>query len=155
MKKSKSGRHPFVRFLFLVYAAALLWLLFGRTSAWTEGLSYKETLRQNTNLSPLLTIQNYWYVIRHSSVASLVRHCSINLVGNILLFIPPGYWLVRIWPRFRNLFLFLISCAGLILLIETLQLFTLLGRFDVDDIILNLAGMLIGYLFCLLRHRKK
>lgn len=155
MKNSKATRHPFIRFLFLVYAIAMLWLLFGRPRTWTDGLTYKQMLQQNMNLVPLLTIHNYWYVVQHSCDPVLLRHCVINLAGNVLLFIPVGYWLVRLWPRFRNFLLFLATCAGLILLVETVQLFTLLGSFDVDDVILNLIGMTIGYLFCLLRHKKK
>lgn len=154
MKKRKSSRHPFTRFLFLVYAIAMLWLLFGRPRGWVDGLTYKQMLQQNVNLEPLLTIKNYWYVVCNSSDQSLVRHCIINLAGNVLMFIPIGNWLVRLWPRFQNFFLFLATCAGLILLVETVQLFTLLGSFDVDDVILNLIGMTIGYLFCLLCHKK-
>ena len=155
MAKKKPTRQPLVRFLFLAYALVLLWLLFGRPQGWVEGLSYKQMLQQNMNLVPLLTIKNYWYVVRNSSDTDLLRHCIINLAGNVVLFIPIGYWLVRIWPRFRNFFLFLATCAGLILLVEALQLFTLLGSFDVDDILLNLVGMTIGYLFSLLRRKKK
>lgn len=155
MAKKKPTRQPLVRFLFLAYALVLLWLLFGRPQGWVEGLSYKQMLQQNMNLVPLLTIKNYWYVVRNSSDTDLLRHCIINLAGNVVLFIPIGYWLVRIWPRFRNCFLFLATCAGLILLVEALQLFTLLGSFDVDDILLNLVGMTIGYLFSLLRRKKK
>lgn len=155
MAKKKPTRQPLVRFLFLAYALVLLWLLFGRPQGWVEGLSYKQMLQQNMNLVPLLTIKNYWYVVRNSSDTDLLRHCIINLAGNVVLFIPIGYWLVRIWPRFRNFFLFLATCAGLILLVEALQLFTLLGSFDVDDILLNLVGMTIGYLFSLPRRKKK
>lgn len=154
MKKSKPKRQPLVRFLFLVYALVLLWLLFGRSRGWTDGLTYRQMLQQNMNLTPLLTIKNYWYVVRHGSDPALLRHCIINLVGNVVLFIPVGFWLVRIWPRLRNFFLFLATCAGLILLVEALQLFTLLGSFDVDDVILNLAGMSMGYFLCLLRRKK-
>lgn len=155
MAKKKTTRQPFIRFLFLAYALVLLWLLFGRPRGWVEGLTYKQMLQQNMNLVPLLTIKNYWYVVRNGSDTALLRHCIINLAGNVVLFIPIGYWLVRIWPRFRNYLLFLATCAGLIMLVEALQLFTLLGSFDVDDIILNLAGMTLGYLLCLLRHKKK
>lgn len=154
MAKRKTNRQPLVRFLFLIYAVAILWLLFGRPRGWVDGLTYKQMLQQNMNLVPLLTIKNYWYVVCHGSDPALIRHCIINLAGNVLLFIPLGYWLVRIWPKFRNFFLFLATCAGLILLVETLQLFTLLGSFDIDDVILNLAGMILGYLYCLLRHKK-
>ena len=155
MGKRKSSRHPFIRFLFVVYGLVMLWLLFGRPQGRIEGLTYREMLQRNMNLQPLLTIKNYWYVVQHSSDPALLRHCIINLAGNVLLFIPLGYWFVRLWPKFRNFFLFLFTCTGIILLIECTQLFTLLGRFDVDDIILNLGGMLIGYFLCLIFHRKK
>ena len=65
---------------------------------------------------------------------------------NVLLFIPAGWLLPRLWKPMRNFFLFLLTCALSILLVETVQLFTLLGSFDVDDVILNLGGMLLGYL---------
>lgn len=155
MSKQKSSRHPFIRFLFVVYGLVMLWLLFGRPQGWVSGLTYKEMLLQNVNLTPLLTIKNYWYVVRHGSDPALVRHCIINLAGNVILFIPIGYWLVRLWPKFRNFFLFITTCAGIILLVEAMQLFTLLGSFDVDDIILNLGGMTVGYIACLLFHPKK
>lgn len=155
MTKRKSNRQPFVRFLFLIYGIVMLWLLFGRPRGWIDGLTYKQMLRQNMNLVPLLTIRNYWYVVQHGTNPALLRHCIINLAGNVLLFIPIGYWIVRLWPRFRNFLLFLATCAGLILMVETLQLFTLLGSFDIDDVILNLVGMTLGYFYALLRHRKK
>lgn len=155
MTKRKSNRQPFVRFLFLIYGIVMIWLLFGRPAGWIDGLTYKQMLRQNMNLVPLLTIRNYWYVVKHGTNPAMLRHCIINLAGNILLFIPIGYWIVRLWPRFRNFLLFLATCAGLILMVEALQLFTLLGSFDIDDVILNLAGMTLGYFYALLRHRKK
>lgn len=154
MAKSKNKRQPLVRFLFLAYSIVMLWLLFDRPQSWDPSLSYRQMLASNMNLTPLLTIKNYWYVVRHGTDANLVRHCIINLAGNVVLFIPIGFWLVRIWPRFRNFFLFVLTCTGAVVLVETLQLFTLLGSFDVDDVILNLLGMTIGYLFGLLRRKK-
>lgn len=154
MKKSKAKRQPLVRFLFLVYALIMLWLLFGRENGWTEGLTYREMLRQNMNLTPLLTIKNYWYVVRSGSNPALVRHCIINLVGNVVLFIPLGFLLSRIWPKLQNFFLFLLICTAMILTVEALQLFTLLGSFDIDDVILNLAGMLLGYLLSFCKRKK-
>lgn len=153
MTKRKNARQPLARFLFVIYGLIMLWLLFGRPQGWSAELTYKQMLQQNVNLVPFLTIKNYWYVVRHSNDTDLLRHCLINLVGNVLLFIPIGYWMVRIWPRFRNFFLFLVTCSGLILLVEALQLFTLLGSFDIDDIILNLFGMIIGYFLSLLRRK--
>ena len=151
MAKRKNNRHPFARFLFLAYCGLMFWLLFCRTKGWINGLSYGQMLRQNINLVPLLTIQNYLYVILNRTNDALLLHCIINLAGNVLMFIPIGYLLPKIWPIQRKFFLFVATCAGSIFLVETLQLFTLLGSFDIDDIILNLSGMTIGYLFAILK----
>ena len=134
----------------------MLWLLFGRSYGWVEGLSYKQMLRQNINLTPFLTIRNYWKVIYHRTNDAMLMHCIINLVGNIFLFIPAGWLLPKIWNKQRNFFCFFFTCALSIFLIETVQLFSLLGSFDVDDLILNLFGMTVGFIYYhFTRPRKK
>lgn len=144
MKKKQSN--GFLWFVFILYCAVMLWLLFDRPTDVVEGLSYEELLRQNMNLQPLLTIRNYLYVIIHRSNDAVLVHCIINLLGNVLLFIPAGLWLPKLCPKMRNFFRFFFTCLGAILLVETAQLFTLLGSFDVDDIILNLFGMTVGFI---------
>lgn len=146
MKKRDRASQPFLRFLFLLYCAAMLWLLFGRSSGWTEGMTYEQMLRQNINLTPFFTIRNYLHVVIHRSNEALIPHCIINLLGNVLLFIPAGWLLPRLWKKMRNFFWFFLTCTLSILLIELLQLFTLLGSFDMDDLILNLSGMTLGFI---------
>ena len=146
-KKAYPKATPFWRFLFLVYSAALLWLLFDRAPRWGNADIYAEALRGNMNLIPFHTIQNYWTVIKRMEFTPLFYHSVINLGGNIFLFIPIGYFLPRLWPALRNFFFFLLTCTLAITLVELLQLVTLLGSLDIDDLILNLIGMLLGYLF--------
>ena len=146
MTNSKTTPSPFWRFSFLLYCAILLWLLFGRSNGWVAGLSYQEQLKQNTNLTPLYTIRNYLYVLQNPTNSYLTTHCFINLAGNILLFIPAGWLLPKLWKWQRNFLHFFVSCLGAVFCVEVLQLFTLLGSFDVDDIILNLLGMTVGFL---------
>ena len=124
----------------------MLWLLFGRSSGWVAGLSYETHLQQNANLQPLFTIRNYLYALQFSSNEALRRHCLINLAGNIFLFIPAGWLFPTVWPRLGNFFRFFALSLGLIFLVESVQLFTLLGSFDVDDVILNLSGMTLGHI---------
>ena len=128
----------------------MLWLLFFRSPGQVEGLSYVDRLRNNFNITPLYTIRNYIHVLMNSNNGALVRHCFINLVGNVVMFIPAGYLVSGLWKSQRNLLVFLLTCIALILTIELVQLLTLLGSFDVDDLILNLAGMFLGYLLCLI-----
>lgn len=146
-KKAYPKSTPLWRFLFVIYCAILLWLLFDRTPGWGSADTYAEVLRGNMNLVPFHTIGNYWTVVKRMEFTPLFYHCVINLGGNIFLFIPIGYFLPRLWPSLRNFFFFLLTCTLSIVLVELLQLVTLLGSLDIDDLILNLFGMLLGYLF--------
>jgi len=69
-----------------------------------------------------------------------------NIGGNIVGFIPLGLLLPFLIPVFRNFF----ALTGMVLLIslsfELMQLVAGLGSFDVDDLILNTAGGIAGYL---------
>ena len=155
MGKKRINFTPFWRFLFVVYVAMLLWLLFDRSVQWKEGLSYVQQMKRNMNLAPFHTISNYWRVVRRWNLTPMFYHCVINLAGNVVLFIPIGYFLPRLWPKLRNFFLFLLTCTLAICLVEVLQLVTLLGSLDVDDFILNLFGMLLGYLSFIIFRKKR
>lgn len=68
------------------------------------------------------------------------------VVENVLLFIPYGFicpWAFP-WLRgfFRNTFVAFVTSFG----VETIQLITGRGYFQVDDILTNVLGAVIGYL---------
>lgn len=66
-----------------------------------------------------------------------------NIAGNLLLFMPFGFFVSYFLKTKRGSIIFLLSLIAS-LTIETTQL--LIGRvFDVDDIILNIVGGLIGF----------
>ena len=68
-----------------------------------------------------------------------------NLFGNIILFIPLGfstpYFSIRIGYIKRSVLFILIVTV----IIEALQMLLHAGSFDIDDIILNSLGGLIGF----------
>ena len=90
----------------------------------------------------------------HSKDSYMRSHCFINLTGNVLLFVPAGWLLPKLWKRQRNFFRFFATSFLSLLLVETTQLFSLLGRFDVDDLILNLIGMTVGFLLFFIFRKK-
>lgn len=155
MAKRKMNNKPLWYFLFAVYVGLMLWLLFARSPGWQAGYEYRELLKLKTNLKPFFTIQNYWNVIRNYPDSSEYNKCVIELFGNILMFIPAGWLLPRLFLPMRKFFVFLLTCLLSIFFIEALQLLTLLGRFDIDDVILNISGMLIGYIIFALSLCKK
>ena len=71
-----------------------------------------------------------------------------NVLGNIILFIPFGYFVSHIMASKKPYAMFIISIITSVV-IEFTQL--KIGRtFDVDDIILNLIGAILGYIVYLL-----
>ena len=73
------------------------------------------------------------------------------LLGNVIMFFPFGFFAVLLW---RNISAKRILLIGVLtsLFIEFTQLFV--GRsFDIDDILLNALGVLLGALFCYLLQR--
>ncbi len=69
-----------------------------------------------------------------------------NLVANVGLFIPYGiaFFLLNKSGRPSNGLLIVVPIFSIVL-IESIQLVTLRGSLDVDDLILNLSGVGIGY----------
>ena len=67
-------------------------------------------------------------------------------MGNVLGFLPFGFFLPVISPVFRNGFRTVGLGFLLSLTVEMIQLITRTGCFDVDDIILNTGGTLLGWL---------
>ena len=82
----------------------------------------------------------------------------INVVGNVAAFMPFGF-LVPVMYReqrgrrtynghFFRSFVFVTLLGFLLsLAVETVQLVTKVGCFDVDDLFLNTVGVMIGYFF--------
>jgi len=155
MRKRNAKTQPLVRFIFLLYAGVMLWLLFGRSRGFTAGIPYPDQLKERISLVPLFTITNYLRVIIYRTNENAFIHCVINLAGNVLLFIPAGWLLPAIFKPFRGYFKFFTLCTLLILSIELIQILTLLGYFDIDDVILNLFGLSVGYIFYAVKHKRK
>lgn len=125
-----------------VYCALMLWLLFGQR--WGTEL-YRQNLAENMNLQPFATLQLYWQLLQGGD-GSLVRHAFINLAGNVIMFIPLGFLLPKAFAGLRKFFKVFFLCGLLIVLVEAVQYVTLLGTCDVDDLILNMAGVTLGYI---------
>ena len=92
------------------------------------------------NLTPLVEIRRGW----KSGVSSSV---SANLWGNIAMFVPLGAMLMWVLtsPLLARVAMATVAGLGLSLIIELAQL-TLHRVADIDDIILNGSGALLGAL---------
>ncbi|WP_406005388.1 VanZ family protein [Streptomyces sp. NBC_00637] len=76
-----------------------------------------------------------------------LRDAVKQIGGNILLGVPFGVLVPVVAPRARGLLRVLLLTAIVMLLVEIAQGALVTGRaFDIDDVILNTTGALIGYL---------
>ena len=122
--------------LFLMYLALLVYFLFfaesfGRTDPKTRGYSY--------NLVPFKEISRFWIYREKLGIRAMM----LNIVGNIVMFFPWGFGLPLLWKKRQSVLSSLLSCALLPVFIETVQLF-IERSVDIDDLILNFAGGMIG-----------
>lgn len=95
------------------------------------------------NLTPFKTIRMY---IRYYHQINGFD----NLFGNILAFVPFGVLLPLAFPDCSKVWHTLLHSFWLSLCIELFQLISHFGEFDVDDILLNCFGAVLGYFFYVL-----
>lgn len=124
--------------LFGIYLVLMVYFLFfaesmGRTSMGQE---------YHYNLTPFKEIHRYlaYYEIIGPYAVFL------NLAGNILAFVPFGLFYPLLSRRNRSLWKVTLISFEVSLLVEIIQLVTRVGSCDVDDIILNTLGGMIGHL---------
>jgi len=92
------------------------------------------------NLVPFSTIMQY--LTGYMTTRSII----INLLGNIVAFMPMGFLFPLVFAPARSFRrVLVISCLSTVL-VEVTQYLTRSGISDIDDILLNVAGGILGYL---------
>jgi len=94
------------------------------------------------NIHPFYSIKQYITNRDHYNFNTW----AINLFGNFFMLFPYGILLPLLFVKMRNPYKFIISLLLFNILIEVFQYITILGSFDIDDIILNSSGALLGYI---------
>ena len=99
------------------------------------------------NLVPFQEIRRFW--IYREKVGFLAAF--LNLAGNVIGFLPFGFIVPVMHKKMESFWK--VSLLGFMfsLCVETIQLITKVGCFDVDDLMLNTLGAMIGcgaFLIC-------
>ena len=79
-------------------------------------------------------------IFKNGSLYSII----IDIFGNLLVFMPLEYFLIELFNVKKFKFNFILS-FGIILLIELFQYIFKVGVLDVDDLILDVLGMMLFY----------
>lgn len=127
-----------VKVVFGVYMILLIYfLLFAEsTGRTTEGRTY------HYNLSFFKEIGRF---IRYRGSLGM-KAVILNLFGNVAAFLPFGMLIPIMKSRYRSLLHITLLTFECSLLAETVQLVSRVGSFDVDDLLLNTVGGMLGYL---------
>jgi glycopeptide antibiotics resistance protein len=69
-----------------------------------------------------------------------------NVIGNVLLFLPLGFLLPLINKKMKKFFVMFVTGFYLSIFIELLQFAFAKRIFDIDDILLNTIGTIVGFI---------
>lgn len=124
--------------MFGVYIICLIYFLFfaestGRTF---EGRTYHYNL---------VLFKEIGRFIKHRKTLGMTA-VMLNLAGNVIAFVPFGFFLPVISRKCRSFLYMIFFSFECSLMVETIQLISKVGSFDVDDLLLNTIGGAVGYL---------
>ena len=128
------------RVLLVAYFALLIFFVF-----FSDELGRKTgTIVRRANYHPFVEIKRFW-AMRHTYGWKVPL---MNIGGNILIFVPFGFLIPMSSKNkvTRNFFVVTLLAVMFSGAIEVVQIITKVGAFDVDDIILNTIGAIIGYI---------
>lgn len=123
--------------LFAAYLTMLFYFLFFADSM---GRTYADRV-YHYNLVPLKEIKRFWLHRGTLDFWSVI----LNLFGNVVAFIPFGILLPSLFVKCRKFLLTTLFCFEFSLCVELIQLVGKVGCFDVDDILLNTIGGILGF----------
>ena len=125
--------------LFIIYILLLIYFLFLSEEYGRKDFAQRD---YQYNLVLFQEIRRFW--VYRERVGYLAAF--LNLAGNVIGFLPFGFILPVIGKRMKNGFLVTVCGFCLSLFVESMQLVFKVGSFDVDDLLLNTLGTVLGYL---------
>lgn len=136
--------------LFVLYVLAILFLLiipnyYRGHNVLIGGLTWERWTAYVTGGFNLVPFRGIAEQMGSIIVGEDVARNLIYLVGNLAGFAPLGFFLPVLFARQRKFPTFLITVLLAIVGLELMQLMTMRGSYDIDDIILNTAGACLGF----------
>lgn len=126
------GKILFVLYIIFVFYFLLISEIYGRIDKMQE---------YHYNLVLFREIKRFWNYREQLGMFAT----ATNLLGNVLIFLPFGFFMAMA-SKYRSFLSTLIYSFALSLTIELSQLFMKVGCFDVDDLLLNTIGGILGFI---------
>jgi glycopeptide antibiotics resistance protein len=129
---------------FAAYILLMLWLLFIRHRG-VEITDYWAQLAGRVNLVPFSSMGSMLRTLWYNPYPAVLWTVVYNIGGNIIMFVPLGFFLRVLVPKCRKFWRCLGTVAVIMACVELCQLFTLRGFCEIDDLMLNLLGAAMGW----------
>jgi len=138
--KQESLLQACIQSSFLVYVFGVLtltgyFMLFRELAAhgWWHKLLHRMQTKDKINLQPFLMFKQF-------------QIASTQVIGNLVMLLPLGIYIPLLFPRLAGFFKVCIICLSVSVSIELMQLITNARSTDIDDVILNTSGAIVGYI---------
>ena len=131
---------PILWAIFGLYCLVLIYILFLNRGSRAH-YSYAQYFQAFTNFIPFKTIAEY--IQRYSD--GYWRLSTINLLGNLALFVPMGMALPCMSKKLNRFWKIVLCVLGMVVMVEVTQGILRVGSIDIDDVIFNVCGAMIGY----------
>lgn len=136
----KKFARPVLWTIFIIYCFVLVYVLF-LSRGTRDGFTFAEYMRRFTNFIPFKTIVEYVqrYIDGYRNLSVL------NLLGNFVLFMPMGVLLPCVIRKLDRFWKVTLTVLGMVVMVEIVQGILRVGSVDIDDVIFNVVGAMIGY----------
>jgi glycopeptide antibiotics resistance protein len=138
--------HEFILGAFILYASTV----FALTNMATPDSSNNNPAIPDLNLVPVINTSRFFisYIIIEDW--KMLGFALENIIGNLLLLLPLGIFLPVLFPyfnSFRKVVMFSFSCSVAIEILQfILRSFGSYRTVDIDDVILNTLGGMLGWM---------
>ena len=147
-QKTKRFERAILSLIWVVYICIILVMTIPSFGSNAEGMSFAEKL----NDAPPWNFRPFPFLwTQFNNMLEGQTGAAMQFLGNIVLFIPAGFFPPMLFPKLRKWFYFFLPGLLWSLSIEVMQLILNLGNlgnrsFDIADIILNVFGAVIGFI---------
>ena len=139
-KRQETFLQGFIQSSFLVYVFMVLtltgyFILFREVAAhgWWHRVLHRVQTKERINLQPFLMFKQF-------------QIASTQVIGNLVMLLPLGIYIPLLFPGLSGFFRVFIICLFVSVSIELMQLITSVRSTDIDDVILNTSGAVVGYI---------
>ncbi len=152
--RNESTLRTLSKFLFAAYVIFFLWVVIFKCN-WIDTLKVTYGVWKDKSFTDrLLNTSEFDSMKYFISIGDILSRPVLEPFFNLVIFAPIGLYITYFQKRQRIINTFFL-CFAASFLMESIQIFTLIGGFSYFDLVLNTLGGVIGFFILKLINKKK